>query len=234
MSDRGEQAGPGSVNPGSADPGSIDPSQPGSTAGKACDNCQSACAVDDIFCERCGYDFITGSMPGAAVQGATATAGSASSASPTGHDSVPSVLDTAPQSVVGTGARVLIDIGVDRDYFASVVTEGEVSFPSLLPSDQRLELHGDELHVGRTSSSRGIHPTIDVEALTGDPAVSSQHALLRVAADGSVTVVDVGSTNGTFVGSYDGDPVTQGVAVDLSPGVPVYVGAWTRLTVVGG
>ncbi len=211
--------------------------------GKVCENCQSVCGIDDIFCERCGYDFITGSMPGAATSESVGVAGAtgpvptpspASTPSPATQNSVPSVLDTEPQQVVGSVGRVLIDIGFDREYFASVVTEGEVSVPTQMPTDQRLELHGGELHVGRTSASRGVHPTIDVEALTGDPAVSSQHAVLRVADDGSATIIDVGSTNGTFVGSYAGDPITQGVSVDLPPGLPVYLGAWTRLVVVSG
>ncbi len=216
--------------------GSAASSGPGSAMGKPCENCQSACGVDDIFCERCGYDFITGSMPAATSPppGAADTMGLTSSPSggpPSSPTSVPSVLDADGRLADGSG-RVLIDIALDRDYFASVVTEGEVALPSLVPTDQRLELHGTELHIGRTSASRGIHPTVDVEALTGDPAVSSQHAVLRIGADGSASIVDVGSTNGTFVGSYSGDPITQGVAVDLPPGLPVYLGAWTRLALV--
>ncbi len=28
---------------------------------RKCDNCDTPCGPDDVFCENCGYDFITGS-----------------------------------------------------------------------------------------------------------------------------------------------------------------------------
>lgn len=235
MSDMGD---PGSVASGLPDSGA-------KTAG-ICANCGAAYGPDDVFCETCGLDFLTGSMPSPAVDSglgpdaaagpvgiagtANPTAGNSTAGMPTaGNSPVDSAQAVGPP--VSTSHRVVIDIGIDRDYFASVVTEGEVLLPATVAADQRLELYGPELHIGRTSASRGIHPAIDVEALTGDPAVSSQHAVLRISDDGAITITDVGSTNGTFVGSFDGDPVTQGVAMELPMGLPIYLGAWTRLVI---
>jgi hypothetical protein len=128
--------------------------------------------------------------------------------------------------------RLTVAVAVDREYFDAVVNDGEIDFPDPVPVDQQIDLAGSELHIGRTSESRAIHPDIDVAALTEDQAVSSRHAVLRVANDGSYTVVDVGSTNGTFVGSVDSEAITHGIPIAVEPGQPLYVGAWTRLTIL--
>lgn len=214
-----------------------------------CDNCGESCGPDDLFCESCGYDFITGSLP--ASDGQTESArdtGSVSSEAPTspaGPDSdasaassaavaaearAPSLVDDASQAV----PRVIVTVGIDRSYFEAMVTEGEVDFPDPMPPGHELELFGRELHIGRTSESRAVYPNIDVEALTGDPAVSTRHGVLRVADDGSHTVADVGSTNGTFVDDFSADPITQGVPVALKDDSIIYLGAWTTLTVKAG
>jgi pSer/pThr/pTyr-binding forkhead associated (FHA) protein len=123
-------------------------------------------------------------------------------------------------------------VTVDRAYFDVVVSEGELGFPDPVPPPQDLEVPGEEIHLGRTSESRAIHPDLDISILTGDPAVSSRHAVIRRAADGSLTVTDIGSTNGTFVGSAEGESITVGQPVPLEHGIPVFLGAWTRLVVV--
>lgn len=194
---------------------------------RICDNCRADCGDDDAFCESCGYDFVAGTMP-ASAEGA--------GANPTGAGAkVPSVLDTGPIPAVDAGPRVMLEITVDRGFFDHVVTDGEVVFPDPTPPARTLELYGRELHVGRTSERRGVHPAIDVEALTGDPAVSTRHAIIRVADDGSLSVTDVGSTNGTFVNGFNDDAVLQGVPNEIDLGAPVFLGAWTclRMTQVG-
>ena len=216
---------------------------------RTCDNCGEPCGEDDLFCESCGYDFVTGSMPPAAGDGPAAT--SAAGSDTTGADSgtvgadqsgdadgdgqptanrVPSLVDEASNDI----ARVVIKVAPDPSFFEAMVTEGEVNLPDPLPPEQELELFGNELHVGRTSESRGIHPNVDVEALTGDPAVSTRHAVLRVANDGTHTVTDVGSTNGTFIDDFGGDPITQGIPITLNENSIIYLGAWTKLTVETG
>lgn len=211
-----------------------------------CDNCGESCGADDLFCESCGYDFVTGSIPESSelpplvnVAG-DVTGGSGSGGSPSGEvpeaggsspepSPVPSLVDDS-----GGIPRVLIGVSTDADYFAAMVTEGEVPLPDPLPPDQDLELFGSELHIGRTSESRAVHPNIDVEALTGDPAVSTRHAVLRVSNDGTMTITDVGSTNGTFVGDFTGEPITQGIPVELGEQKVVYLGAWTKLAIEPG
>lgn len=207
----------------------------------ACKNCGVPHGPDDIFCENCGYDFITGSLPGPAEQ--FVPGGVAAPEVPVGSvfdppaaslDELPPPVAPAPPVMPTSGgsaapAMVRIEIGADVTYFETVVAEGELSFPDPPPLSQVVELAGTELHIGRTSQSKAIHPDIDIAALTTDPAVSSRHAVLRVDNGGTVTVTDVGSTNGTYVGSVDSAPITQGEPVLVNIGTPIYVGAWTRL-----
>jgi hypothetical protein len=207
-----------------------------------CQNCNTPHGPDDMFCENCGYDFITGSLPAEPVgvgappaapsvlspEGSGAEGGSGSGAGGQGADDPTGSMATAPADV----PRLRVRVSVDRTYFDEVVNDGEIDFPDPAPAETELELAGNELHIGRTSESRAIHPDIDVADLTGDQAVSSRHAVLRVAADGGYTIVDVGSTNGTFLDAVDSEAITQGVPVDVQPGKPIFVGAWTRITIV--
>lgn len=198
---------------------------------KQCPNCAATYDADDIFCESCGYDFITGSLPSAeeiqrlplhpAAPGVVATE------APVG----PSASGPSAGGEIPGALLLRVEVAVDRDYFEAVVSEGELDFPDPVPETRQLELAGPEVHIGRASHSRAIHPDIDLAVLTGDPAVSSRHAVLRVGNDGALTITDVGSTNGTIIGTVDGAPVVVGATTAIHPGTPVYLGAWTRLVV---
>ena len=86
--------------------------------------------------------------------------------------------------------------------------------------------------IGRSSQSRDIHPEI---ALEGDTGVSRRHAQLVRDGD-NVSVIDLSSTNGTYVvlagaaPAEDTEPVAAGLATQLGDGDRIYVGAWSRLT----
>ena len=193
----------------------------------SCGNCSVEYGPDDIFCENCGYDFITGSLPGPNEQFTLLPA----------PEAKPDVLfpDSPVSSpILATSSSLRIGVAVDLSYFEPVVSEGELDFPDPVPVPIQLVLTGQELHIGRRSDSRAIHPDIDVADLTGDPAVSSRHAIIRVGADGAITVTDVGSTNGTYVGSYDSSSISIDVAVSVDPDIPIFVGAWTRLQISSG
>ncbi len=231
-----------------------------------CQNCDVSYGPDDMFCENCGYDFITGSLP-VDASGGSSDPSSGGAPAPSSDPSSgkgaaagaapPSILSeeskdpdsgaaSTSEAVSGDAAgeqsaagdpsldvpRLRMTIAVDREFFDEVVKDGEIDYPDPVPADQELALAGSELHIGRTSESRAIHPDIDVADLTGDQAVSSRHAVLRVANDGSFTIVDVGSTNGTFLDAVDSEAILHGVPMEVKSGVPIYVGAWTRLTIL--
>jgi hypothetical protein len=223
-----------------------------------CPNCSATRTPDSLFCENCGYDFLTESLPESEAPSVLSGAGDPVTTSDLGSDRLPRAGESlsggetgadpgvpggssvagasapgagSPNQGPAQGGVVRLTVAVDRSYFDEVVQDGELDFPDQIPVPVELELSGPELHIGRTSESRAIHPDIDVADLTGDQAVSSRHAVLRVDGDGSCRLTDIGSTNGTFVGTFDGDPLDHGSPVVLEPGVPVYLGAWTRITV---
>jgi hypothetical protein len=115
----------------------------------------------------------------------------------------------------------------DRDYFERVAPEG-VTFPPHCP-DRSFAVVGPQVRIGRRSPSRGVAPEIDLSGAPEDPAISHLHALLLRQADGTYSVVDPGSTNGTTLNS-GADPIEVNVAVPVKDGDRIHIGAWTTLT----
>ena len=79
--------------------------------------------------------------------------------------------------------------------------------------------------------SSGINPEIDLSVPPSDPGVSRLHAVLLKAPDGTWSVIDPGSANGTVV---NGSEIPHGQAVPLRDGDRIHLGAWTELRVVRG
>ncbi|WP_158687235.1 FtsK/SpoIIIE domain-containing protein [Streptomyces sp. AA0539] len=82
-------------------------------------------------------------------------------------------------------------------------------------------LLGGEVRIGRSSSA---------DVALRDPDVSRLHCALTLGADGTVTVTDLGSTNGTQI---DGRPVTA-PATPIPPGAQLRVGESTLRVVPPG
>ena len=75
--------------------------------------------------------------------------------------------------------------------------------------------------------SKVIGRSADADATIEEPSLSRQHARLSMAQDGSVTVEDLGSTNGVFVNG------TQRRVATLTPGDTVRLGAFEFKTDTG-
>ena len=176
----------------------------------ACASCSVVHGPDDLFCESCGYDFITGSLPSVTADDA-----------PVPHSLGPSSPTPA--------AQITVNVEVSPDYFEVAVSDADLALPDPLPESIELVIHAVEVHVGRTSESRGIHPHIDLAATTQDPAVSSRHAVLRAGRDGQISITDLGSTNGTVLSDPASPQIAANEPMDLQPNTWVYLGAWTRL-----
>ena len=102
-------------------------------------------------------------------------------------------------------------VTADRAYYDSVQDAGgpdaaAIGFPGYCP-ERLFRLTGTEVRVGRRSESRGIHPEIDLTGPPADPGVSRLHVVLVAAPDGTWSVVDPGSANGTLV---NGDEIPAG------------------------
>ena len=124
-------------------------------------------------------------------------------------------------------------VSADRAYYDSVQAAGGpdaagIAFPAYCPQ-RRFRLAGTEVRIGRHSSSSGIDPEIDLSVPPADPGVSRLHAVLLKAPDGTWSVIDPGSANGTAV---NGSEIPQGQAVPLRDGDRIHLGAWTELRVV--
>jgi len=133
------------------------------------------------------------------------------------------------------GAPWTVVVTADRAYYDSVQADGgpdagAIGFPAYCP-ERRFRLAGTEVRVGRRSESRGIHPEIDLTGPPADPGVSRLHAVLVAAPDGTWSVVDPGSANGTLV---NGGEIPPGAAVPLRDGDVIHLGAWTALTITSG
>ena len=133
------------------------------------------------------------------------------------------------------GAEWTAVVSADRAYYDSVQAAGGpdaagIAFPAYF-SQRRFRLAGTEMRIGRHSASSGIDPEIDLSVPPADPGVSRLHAVLIKAADGTWSVIDPGSANGTAV---NGSEIPTGQAVPLRDGDRIHLGAWTELRVVRG
>ena len=220
-----------SPDPVSPDPVSPDPGpDSGVTRAPAavgvagtCPNCDAAYDGTTVFCEDCGYDFATASMPATPTPTATPVA-------PPTPTATPATTPLLPAGATSSSpARALIVVSVDQGHYDRV-GDSTVPIPVATP-DRTVEVVADEVRIGRKSTRRNIYPDVDLSVAPEDVAVSREHARITMAADDTTTVEDLGSANGTYLN--DGpDPIAPNIAVPLKNGDRIYVGAWTRLTLV--
>jgi hypothetical protein len=175
-----------------------------------CPHCGTPNPPDNLFCEQCGYDFTTGQAP-PQPQAAPAP--------------------VEPAAVLDSTVKWVVVVEVDRGWFALKGSLADQPCPPASSSTVALTQH--TALIGRSSQSRDIHPEI---ALDGDTGVSRRHAQLVRNGD-DLALLDLSSTNGTYVvpaGSAptdDTDAVEPGLSTPLHDGDRVYLGAWSRLTV---
>ena len=120
------------------------------------------------------------------------------------------------------------EIWIDPDWYADQKSTDPLPSPGL-PTVVALQ-HRSVL-IGRASRSRGITPDID---LSSDNGISRRHAQLTT--DGTRWFVeDLGSSNGTYVGSSVGPLPTEALPVgqrrEFDDDDRIYLGAWTRLVI---
>jgi hypothetical protein len=210
------------------------------------------------FCESCGYDFslagpdtldpvLYRSAPPLPGPFRSPPAPAPDPAAPVPAAPAPSSRPPAPapQSApvqaeparppAAVGAEWIAVVTADRAYFDAVQAAGGpdaagIAFPAYFPQ-RRFRLTGAEVRIGRHSASSGIDPEIDLSVPPADPGVSRLHAVLLRSPDGTWSVVDPGSVNGTAV---NGSEIPHGQAVPLRDGDRIHLGAWTELRVVRG
>jgi hypothetical protein len=194
------------------------------------------------FCEEDGYDFVLRPPVAAPAEpvskpsvepAAEPAPGPAAepSAGPAAIAELTPPVRAEPPAPAARGWVAVVT--ADRDYFDAVIARNgpdaaSITFPAVYPP-RRIRLTEDQVLIGRHSASRGLQPHIDLTGPPEDPGVSHLHAVLQAAPDGSWSIVDPGSTNGTTINDDD-RPIDVGVTVPLRPGDRIHVGAWTTIT----
>jgi FHA domain len=177
-----------------------------------CPTCGAPRSGNDRYCEGCGYDFVAPPPDVVIDAGAVAE-------------------QLAPDADSDNGQAAAVWEAVasaDRAQFernaSSVIT-----FPPDY-TERRFALTAAEVWIGRSRGrSDESVPEIDLASSPQDPGISHLHAVLQRRDDGSYTVLDLGSTNGTTVND-DPTPVDGEVGVPLADGDRIRLGAWTTIT----
>ena len=118
----------------------------------------------------------------------------------------------------------------DRMQLAGTRTGPAVAFPAFT-STRRFPLEGRQMRIGRRSAARGLEPEIDMAVPPADPGISRLHAVLIPGPNGSWSLLDPGSANGTLL---NGREVAVGELVPLHDGDRINLGVWTVITVHHG
>lgn len=187
---------------------------PATGAPAKCPDCGTArFAEDTVFCEICGFNFMTG------THGEIPLPGAAAAVPP------PPVPDTpassaAPQESPAPVSGWTVSVRVDPS-----LRESGSPPPPADAASFTIELRKELSLIGRTSQSRAIFPEI---AIDFDDAVSHRHALLNRDGGGRLLLRDIGSSNGTRLNGKDVEPMTD---VELHDGDELTLGHWTRVAV---
>jgi hypothetical protein len=201
----------------------VTPAAPAAPDTTSCPHCSAANPPNALFCEACGYDFTTGTLP--RPLNPLDVSSTSTPAAPTAP--------AAPAAAAANPAPALADawvaeVWIDPDWYADQKSTDPLPSPGL---PTVVPLKHTSVLIGRASRSRNITPDID---LSSDNGISRRHAQLTT--DGTRWFVeDLGSSNGTYVGSSVGPlpstPVPPGQKQEIASDDRVYVGAWTRLVV---
>jgi len=197
-----------------------DAADPSGSAAGTCPNCSAPNPANALFCEACGYDFTTGTMP----RPLTPPVGAGAEATPpaSAADDVP----TNPSPAL-TDPWVA-EVWIDPDWYADQESTDPLPSPGM---PRVVALRNASVLIGRASRSRNITPDID---LSSDNGISRRHAQLTT--DGTRWwIEDLGSSNGTYVGGSVGalptTPIPPGQKQEISEDDRIYLGAWTRIVV---
>jgi hypothetical protein len=195
---------------------------PVSTSSSAdhCPGCRAERVPGARFCETCRYDFkaqTAGPPPVVAVTAPTPTP------TPDEEDAQVVAQPPPPTTTLFT-APAYWEAVVTVDPSLDVEPDPETPCPADTP-ERTFPLDLQENLVGRRSTARGVFPQVPLS----DPGASHRHLMIYRNHDGTLTVSDLGSTNGSFLNGSE-DRLEPGVKTGLSESDRVELGRWTRIT----
>jgi hypothetical protein len=225
ITDAGRAAPPDNPAVPDPTPAPVEPADtPPAPAETTCPNCSAVNPQNALFCEACGYDFTTGQTP--RLPSPLDLDAAAPDTSPAETD--PPTAEAQPSVAPALAAPWVAEVWIDPDWYAdqdSTDPLPSAGVPVVVP------LKTTSILVGRMSRSRNIHPDIDLQT---DSGISRRHCQLTT--DGTRWwVEDLGSSNGTYVGSpvdaLPTVPLPPGEKREIGPDEQVYLGAWSRIVI---
>jgi hypothetical protein len=176
-----------------------------------CPACHAPCSAEDKFCEVCGRDLLQAPSSSGSRREQPDDSGA-------GHGAT-----TAWKAIVEANRAFYVFNHAFYEF-----ADHEHQFPGEYPA-RVIALSKPTIEIGRSSKQRQIQPDIDLrEPPPEDQLVSHRHAILELQSDGSYTLTDNRSANGTFLNA-ETKPIPPGVPVRIKDGDRIYVGAWTRI-----
>ena len=150
---------------------------------------------------------------------------------------VPAAFSAPPASPTPlfTAATWTVLVAADRGYYDRMKmvcgwSGSDVAFPAHA-SERSIPLVGKQMRIGRRNAARELEPEIDLADPPVDLGISRLHAMLIAAPDGTWSVLDPGSANGTLL---NGRQIATGDRITLREGDRINLGAWTVITVHRG
>jgi pSer/pThr/pTyr-binding forkhead associated (FHA) protein len=127
---------------------------------------------------------------------------------------------SAVTASVAVGPRWRLVVTIDP----TLDNEPDPSSPPPTEPERIFPVEQDEMLVGRRDDRQQIRPAVALH----DPGASRRHATILRNADGSLSLHDHGSMNGT---QLNGQDVVSGAVRPLAEGDQITLGRWTRIRV---
>jgi hypothetical protein len=204
------------------------PTPAGAPGAKPCPHCGTENVAEALFCEACGYDFTTGTLPRSEPPADGGADAAADQSAPAESVAPADATTPRPPGMDADSFGFVAEVWIDPAWYEAQQSPDPLPSPGL---PEVIPLRKTSVLIGRVSRSRNIHPDIDCEP---DSGVSRRQAQLTT--DGTRWwVEDLDSANGTFVaGGSDPlpeNPIPVGLKQEVQAGDRIYLGAWTRMVI---
>lgn len=175
-----------------------------------CQACGSDQSDSSLFCDECGTRLNRQTeIPGAQTQISEPSFFQSAHVTSVG---IPPIVEAEPENET---ALVSTEKNENKNVHSKLIIERGSSV------GKEFILVSEESYIGRWDADNGVFPDIDLDAFDGEAKVSRRHARI-IFKNGSYTIEDLGSTNGTYVNR--GRRLIPGAPQRLNDGDEIIVG----------